>query len=147
MSVFADASALVQLYADEVDADVVRGLEVLVVAQVSRVEVPAALWRKHRAGELSVDEARLLVAEFEADLFGTADEEPRFATVAVTAEVYDDAARLVAVHGLRAYDAVQLASARSSREADPGCARFAVFDRDLREAAAREGFGLVPERH
>ncbi len=100
--------------------------------------------RKHRSGELAADEARLLVAEFEADLFGTVDEEARFAVVAVAAPVYDDAARLVAVHGLRAYDAVQLAAARAARLADPECDQVAAFDRDLRGAAAREGFGLVP---
>jgi predicted nucleic acid-binding protein len=145
VSVFADASALVKLYADEAGAELVRDLEILVVAQVSRVEVPAALWRKHRSGELSADEARVLVAEFEADLFGTADEEPRFVVVAVDQPIYDDAARLAAVHGLRAYDAVQLAAARAARAADPECDELAVFDRDLRAAAAREGFGLVPE--
>ena len=52
MSVFADASALVKIHADEVDADVVRGLQVLVVAQVSRVEVPAALWAKAPVGRV-----------------------------------------------------------------------------------------------
>jgi predicted nucleic acid-binding protein len=145
VSVFADASALVKLYADEAGAQLVRDLEVLVVAQVSRVEVPAALWRKHRSGELSVDEARLLVAEFEADLFGTADQEPRFAVVAVSQPIYDDAARLVAVHGLRAYDAVQLAAGRAARAVDPGCDEVAAFDRHLRAAAAKEGFGLVPD--
>jgi len=34
------------------------------------VEVPAALWRKQRTGELSAGDARLLTADFEADYSG-----------------------------------------------------------------------------
>jgi hypothetical protein len=39
------------------------------------------LWRKERLGELSAADAELLVAAFEADYFGTGDEEPAFAAV------------------------------------------------------------------
>jgi hypothetical protein len=44
---------------------------------------------------------------------------------------------------VRAYDAVQLASALAARAANPGCREFACFDEGLRAAAAREGFALV----
>ncbi|MGH3611225.1 MAG: hypothetical protein ACRDRK_01100 [Pseudonocardia sp.] len=47
------------------------------VSQIARVEVPAALWRKQRSGELDVDSASVLVLAFEADYFGTEDEPPR----------------------------------------------------------------------
>jgi hypothetical protein len=53
------------------------------------------------------------------------------------------AASLLPRHGLRAYDAVQLASAFAAREADPLCSVFACFDRALNEAAEANGFGLV----
>jgi hypothetical protein len=55
------------------------------------------------------------------------------------------AAREVAHHALRAYDAVQLASALAVREIDPRCTHFACFDVDLRRAASRAGFVLSPE--
>ena len=42
----------------------------IAVAQLARVEVPAALWRKQRMGELSANDARLLTADFEADSSG-----------------------------------------------------------------------------
>ena len=42
---FADSSALVKLYADEAGSSEVRGFERFVVAQIARVEVPAALWK------------------------------------------------------------------------------------------------------
>lgn len=144
MSTFADSSALVKLYADEDGYQQVRGMTSIAVAQLARVEVPAALWRKQRIGELSANDARLLTADFEADYYGTGSEPPRFAAVLATGSVLDEAARLCASHGLRAYDAVQLSSALAVRRADESCTTFAAFDRSLRTAAATEGFGLVP---
>jgi uncharacterized protein len=143
LSTFADSSALVKLYADEAGHEQVRGLVSIAVAQLARVEVPAALWRKQRMGELSAGDARLLTADFEADYFGTDSEPPRFAAVAVTGSL-DESARLCASHGLRAYDAVQLSTALAVRRVDGSCTEFAAFDRTLRTAAATEGFELMP---
>jgi predicted nucleic acid-binding protein len=144
-TVFADSSALVKLYADEPGADDVRRFPYLVVSQMARVEVPAALWRKQRMGEISAADAAVLVAAFEADYFGVTDEEPRFVVLAVTAGLLDDAARLVGVHGLRAYDAVQLASAVATRAAKGDGVVMASFDKALSAAAAAEGLALLPE--
>ncbi len=144
MSTFADSSAVVKLYADEDGHDTIRALDNLVVAQIARVEVVAAIWRKARAGQLAAASATVLVAEFEADFFGMADELPRFASIDLGAEVLDDAALLSATRGLRAYDAVQLAAARVAATADPTCRTFAAYDRTLRTAAAAEGFALIP---
>ncbi len=144
MSVFADSSALVKLYADEPGHESVRTLSPLVVSQLARVEVPSAIWRKQRLAELDASAARLLTSAFEADWSGTEDESPRFSAVATTTAVLDGAARLCAVHGLRAYDAVQLACASAARDAIPECRTVAAFDRRLRDAAAAEGFSLVP---
>jgi uncharacterized protein len=145
MSSFADSSALVKLYADEPGHEVVRALEGVVVAQIARVEVPAALWRKQRMGQLSVEQSAVLVAAFDADWFGTQQGAPRrFEIVRMTALIIEDAARLTGVHGLRAYDAVQLATARAVRTADPDTTRFIAFDHSLRDAAAVEGFATLP---
>jgi len=144
VSTFADSSAVVKLYADEDGAQRIRKLDDLVVSQLTRVEVPAAIWRKTRAGQLGAASATVLVAEFEADFFGTGEEPPRFASIALGGVVLDDAARLSATRGLRAYDAVQLAAARVAAAADSTCRTFAAFDRTLRTAAAAEGFALIP---
>jgi len=144
MTTFADSSALVKLYADEPGHEAVRGMVGLIVSQLARVEVPAALWRKVRTGELAPVDAGILVAEFEADYYGTAEEPPRFAALMPDIAVLDAAARFAATHALRAYDAVQLASARAAATADPTCATFAAFDEQLRAAAAAEGFRLMP---
>jgi predicted nucleic acid-binding protein len=143
VTVFADSSAVVKLYADEPGSDHVRELADVVVSALARVEVPAALWRKCRTGELDVAAARTLVDEFEADYHGGAAA-PRFAAIAVSSSILEEAARLTAGHGLRAYDAVQLASALAARAALPTLSVMAVFDRALSAAAAAEGLGALP---
>jgi predicted nucleic acid-binding protein len=145
MTVFADSSALVKLYAFEPGSDTVRAIaEPLIVSALARVEVVAALWRKQRIDGHTPEQAAVLVAEFEADYLGSDEDPPRFSVIVAAPQVLDSAATLAATHGLRAYDAVQLASARAARSADPDCATFAVFDNQLRQAAAVEGFRLVP---
>lgn len=134
-----------KLYSDEAGYEDVRGLTNLAIAELARVEVPAALWRKQRMGELSASDVRLLTADFEADYFGTDTEAPRFAAVAAVGSLLNEAATLCASHGLRAYDAVQLSTALAVRRADSGCDAFAAFDRLLRTAAAAEGFNLLPQ--
>ena len=141
MSVFADSSAIVKLYADEEGHERVRTLDAMVVSAVARVEVPAALWRKNRMGELNARDARTLVRAFEHDLASTTG---RLVALPLTNEILERAAELTATHGLRAYDAVQLASARAARLIEPECSTFAAFDGELSEAAAREGFALLP---
>ncbi len=137
MTVFADSSALVKLYADERNAGRVRAVPVFVVSAVARVEVPAALWRKNRMQELSASHARVLAAAFEREWRA---EDSRFVAVSVRAPVLDAAAALVATHPLCAYDAVQLACAMAARRADPDLSTFLSFDTALNDAAAREGF-------
>ena len=143
--VFADSSAVAKLYADEPGADDVRQAPHFVVSQLARVEVPAALWRKHRMGEITAADTAVLVGAFEADYFGTPDAPPRFLVLAVTADVLENAARLVGVHGLRAYDGVQLASAITARTAVGEGVAMASFDKALSAAAAAERLDLLVE--
>lgn len=144
MTVFADSSALVKLYADEPHAELVRQIATFAVSTLVRVEIPAALWRKYRMGEFTRPQTSTLVEEFEADFFGSAHETPRFSPVSPTPALLNSAARLCAVHGLRAYDSVQLSTALAIRGADATCTDFAAFDTRLRDAAAAEAFRLVP---
>lgn len=144
MSTFADSTALVRLYADESGFEQVRALSALAVAEIARVQIPAALWRKHRIGELSADDAQVLTAAFEADYFGAIGDDPRFAVVRAGADVLNEAARLCARYGLRAEEGIELASAMVTRRADPSCRVLAAFRASLRTSAAAEGFALVP---
>jgi predicted nucleic acid-binding protein len=143
-AVFADSSAVVKLYVDEVGAEAVRAAAPSIISQLARVEVPAALWRKHRMGELSLEDTTVLISAFEADYFGTEAEPERFLIIGATAQILDAAAQLAGTHGLRAYDSVQLASACAALREVPEGIGFAAFDQALRAAAAREGMDLVP---
>jgi predicted nucleic acid-binding protein len=139
LTVFSDSSAVVKRYVDEEGADVVREVPVHVVSAVSRVEVPAALWRKSRTGDLSVEDASILVAAFVADWHDPAGP---FVAVGLRSHVLDQAAWSAAAHGLRAYNAVQLSCALAARAADAQVDGFLCFDGELRAAAGREGFVL-----
>jgi len=89
--------------------------------------------------ELGANEALIVTAAFANDLIVA----QRFVVVPVTDGVLGSAARALTRHALRAYDAVQLASALAAREADPELIRFACFDRSLSAAAAAEGFQII----
>ncbi len=144
MSVFADSSAIVKLYVPEADHEQVRAINApLVVSSLARVELPAAFWGKHRTGEIEADDAALLTTAFEFDYHGDADHDPTFAVVPVTEAVLIDAARQAARHRLRAYDAVQLASAVAARAVDASIDSIAVFDKLLRAGAIAEGFAII----
>ena len=143
-NVFADSSALVKLYANEVGYEQVRALRTPLISQLARVEVPAAIWRKQRMGELDAAAASILVADFEADYFGTQNQPARFIPLTLRSDLLDAASRLAATHGLRAHDAIQLATACAAATAAPDCQTFAAFDNALRAAAAAEGFRLLP---
>ena len=140
MRVFADSSAVVKLYADEPGSRGVRALEAMYIADITRVEVPAALWRKVRMGELGRASGVRLVERFEDDIDVA---HARLVPVTVDHGCLRQAATLTDVHGLRAYDAVQLAAALRVVEIDAACTTFATFDGDLGAAAAREGFAVL----
>jgi predicted nucleic acid-binding protein len=144
VTVFADSSALVTRYASEAEQVELGSPGVTIVSVLARVEVPSAIWRKQRMGELSAEDAAILVAAFEADYHGFDSRSDGFVAVAVRPAIVERAARLVAVHALRGYDAVQLASALSVTEVVPECSGFAALDRRLRAAAAAEGLALLP---
>jgi uncharacterized protein len=140
VTAFADSSAVVALYADERGSEVVRGEGHLVVSVLCRVEVAAAIWRKQRMSEVSANDARLLLDEFRADWNNSPGSAHVFVPIAATSGVIDEAASLCGVHGLRAYDAVQLASALAARAATGEVSTFLGFDVALSRAAAAEGF-------
>lgn len=133
-----------KLYADEDGSDAIRALGLVVVSMLARVEVPAAIWRKVRMGEVGAGDGAILTQAFEADWNASDAARRPFVVVALPVRLLDHAAVLAATQELRAYDAIQLASALAARDADPGCDSFACFDAGLRRAAAAEGFVLLP---
>ena len=92
--VFFDASALVKLYVPEPGPDVVSSVDVpAMISELTRVELPSALWRKHRLGQLSAQDASDLSTDFEADYYGEGGQ-ARFAVMRISDITVSMAARL-----------------------------------------------------
>lgn len=101
------------------------------------VECLSAIYRRHRFSPLP---DRLLAEAIDRSrrLAETAR------TVTASEEVRNRAARLLAVHSLRAADALQLAAALVCCGGQPAGESFVCLDQNLREAAVREGFVILP---
>ena len=142
MRFFADSSAIVKIYVNEEGSDRVRSLDAMYVCEIARVEIAAAFWRKVRVGEIERQTCLRVIERFEDDFdleFGP------LVPVTLDVDMLKDAAHLAGVHGLRAYDAVQLSSAAKVRSIDPECQTFVTFDQELLTAAEREEFIPLPD--
>jgi len=132
---FLDSSAFVKRYVREPGSDAVarlfRPASKLAASSLALVEISAALFKRARAGDIPPELARKHAARVAADLEEIHVVEPR-------GPVLDLAAELVSRRALRAYDAVQLASAiRLSRA---GIAvTFVCADDALSAGAIAEG--------
>ena len=142
MTLYLDASALVKRYVRERGSDDVNALMTAAVAVatalVSRAEVAAALARAARGRVLDEDAGQRARRKFQRDW---AD----LARVPVTEALAARADSLAWSHGLRGYDAVQLAAALTWREAIGSDVVLATFDRELWRAAATVGIEAWPE--
>ena len=58
----------------------------------------------------------------------------------------DQAIRIISVHGLKTLDSLQLASALIWTNKTPANNYFVSLDQQLRVAAAKEGYQILPER-
>lgn len=139
---FRDSSAIVPLLIGDARSEPLTqqlsGDAEPVIWWTTPLECQSAIQRRHRktpfaASDLTAYSDRLRQIVQHAD------------TVAPTDEVRRRAARLLAVHPLRAADALQLAAALIWSEEQPHGEQFVSLDGCLREAAAREGFVLVPD--
>ncbi len=141
MTLYLDASALVKRYVRERGSDDVNALMTAAVAVatalVSRAEVAAALARAVRGRVLDEDAGQRARRKFQRDW---AD----LARVPVTEALAARADSLAWSHGLRGYDAVQLAAALTWREAIGSDVVLATFDRELWRAAATAGIEAWP---
>jgi predicted nucleic acid-binding protein len=136
-----DASALVGLCVAEQATDALRPLaaEGIVTWSVSAVEITSAIERRTREGSLTRPEgtaARTALSELAA----------AWTEISALGPVRERAMRLVATHSLRAADAMQLGAALVGVTDRPTGHTFVCTDARLREAAAREGFLVLPER-
>ena len=136
---FLDASAAAKRYLPEAGTDRVRAIAAaeprLYVVRLTAVEVTSAVERRVRRGDFDRAVADL-IAEFFAEHWAT-----QYKAFPITPDLTEQAVGYVRRHGLRAYDAVQLAgAARLATFADD--AVFLCADRALLAAAAAEGLAV-----
>ena len=140
-----NSSAIIKQYADEEHSDVVRNLEgPHIVSALARVEVAAALWRKHRMGQLSLENTALLTKAFDGDWFDPEANWCWHQSIEPGEVILDAAIQFAGLHGLRAYDAVELATAVAAPVEVPECTTFVAFDQQLRRAVVALGFSILP---
>jgi uncharacterized protein len=135
-----DASALVALCVAEPSTSALRPLARagIVTWAVSAMEIASAIERRTRDGSLTDAEravARTALGELTA----------AWTEISALGPVRERAMRLVATHGLRAADAMQLGAALVAVSDRPIGNDFVCADVRLGNAAAREGFRLLPE--
>jgi predicted nucleic acid-binding protein len=143
---FLDSSALVKAYVQERGSAWVASLltatppNSLYISRLTGIEVVSAISRKARSGGLSTADAATGLAEFRVD-FPLA-----FNIVELSPALAEAAARLAERHGLRAYDAVQLAAAIHVQSGHtPASGRQIMLisaDADLSAAAEVEGLAV-----
>ena len=142
MIAYLDASALVKRYIIERGSRetiaLTADLEMTATSIVSRAEVAAALAKAGRVGLVNKEVARNAQRRFTADWTD-------FVRVRVTEALVERADGLAWEHGLRGYDAVQLASALSWQESVGEEIVLATFDPQLWEAAKRTGLRAWPD--
>lgn len=150
---FLDTSAIVKRYLPETGTDWIRRLSdpatgnVIVLSELTLVEVAAALSARHRAPSgiprRARDSALALFLRHFTD---------EYEVTAVSRPILDRAVALTQRHRLRGYDAVQLATALAAGDAllSAGLAGLAFVAADADLAAAARAGGLVaddPNRH
>jgi predicted nucleic acid-binding protein len=142
---FLDTSALVKRYVAEAGSQTVRDLLSapgvnIIIADITRAEFASALSRRLREGAISLEQHRVLKSAFAIHLLDDY-------LVAPLEEGHITAAcHVIDAHGLRAYDAVQLAIALSLRDLlAPAGEPIGLVSADprLNAAARAEGFAVT----
>lgn len=113
------------------DADGVRS------TAIAHVEATAALTRMRKGGRLTPTQLRHAIMDLE-NLWRGIDSH------AVNDALLAKAAENARTHSLRAYDSVHLAGALSFAVGEE--LEFACWDKELRDAAKKRGFALIPQR-
>jgi len=138
---FWDSSAVIPLVLKETASEkvkqVIQGDEDLVVWWATRVECLSALARRRREGKLSVEAEGMAKGLLLALATGWSEVLPGEL-------VRQRTERLLAVHPLRAADAFQLAAALVWAEEKPQGLEIVCLDPNIREAALKEGFEVLP---
>jgi hypothetical protein len=148
---YLDSSALLKRYVSEPGTRWVQSLfdpaasHRIAIATIAGAEIVAAISRKLRAGGMVQADASLALARFRTDYARDFD------LITMTSSVIDDAMRLAERHGLRGYDAVQLAAAFAADAVARSVGTSLTLvsaDLELNAAATAEGISVEdPNAH
>jgi predicted nucleic acid-binding protein len=149
---FFDTSALVKRHVIEAGSPWVKSVvrakaaHTLYVARITAIEVTSAITRRQRGGSLSAAQGGAILGHFRRHLT------QRYVIVEVSAPLLAAGTLLARSHGLRAYDAVQLAAAlgvhRDHQNAGIGPITLVSADKELNAAGLAEGLTIEdPNNH
>lgn len=139
MTAYVDASAVIKIYVDDEGAGfdvapVTAAFESLTTSRLTYVETTAALAAMRRAGRLSPARHAAALDDFTA-LWAT------FTVIDISHDVVHLAGEVAETFGLRAGDAIHLASLRAL---DASAVPLVAWDVRLRTAALANGFACYP---
>jgi uncharacterized protein len=141
LRLYLDTSSLVKLYVEEDGSSLVRDCvgdaEVVATSIVAFVETRAAFARRRRERRILPAAHARVVRDFEADW-------ERYLVLEATDPLIRLAGKLTETHGLRAYGAIHLASAKILQEKLAEPVSFASWDLRLVAAARNEGLKVIP---
>lgn len=143
---YMDSSGLVKRYIAEVGSTWLRGItdpaagNDIYIGRITTVEIVAALTRRARSGTISVGDAAAACLLFRNDLSYD------YEILEITEALVNHAMQLAEIHGLRGYDAVQLAAACETNvivvaQGLPPIT-FISADNELNAAAVSEGLAV-----
>ena len=144
---FFDSSALVKYYVNEIGSDWVEYLidaqppNEIAIAQITGVEVIAALSRRVRMGTISATAAAATIGTFRNDF------QTKFTVLALTTLLLEEAMDLAELHRLRGYDATQLAVALDleAEMTTDGVGPLTLISADLELNQAAQAEGLLTD--
>lgn len=140
MIAYVDTAALVKLLVPEAGTDVIEdlweGVGDVYASVIGYAELRSAVAAATR--DRSLGGSALVAIRHQTETLWS-----RLAAVDLDESLVSEAGDLSDRHGLRAGDAIHLASALRVAE---GPTTFIAFDAQLRDAAAAEGFIVLPER-
>lgn len=144
---FLDSSALLKRYVPEVGTAWIQSItdaqsqNLLIVAHIAWVEICSAIARRQREGSISSTQTNQVLAALRAHW------NTQYFIVAIDHTLIDLAGQLVNQHPLRAYDAVQLASALSiqGQLASPSVTSLTFLTADTRLLAIAQSESLLAD--
>jgi hypothetical protein len=144
---FLDTSALVKRYVQETGTGWLQALtdpaagHAHFIARITQAETVAAITRRERGGHIAPADAATALGDFQYDLVR------QYLVVEISAGLMAHAAALARRHGLRGYDAVQLAGALEVQDNTSSLVLVSA-DGELNAAAIAEGLAIEdPNTH